>query len=422
MTIPATTPATLAEGVHIDQERVLQALNLNPRDPKVQALILVCQTYGLDPLLKHMVLISGNPYITRDGYLAIAHQSGRFDGMEVVDQGETATEWWAKVSVYRKDMARPFSYTGRYPKADAKHMAKFGPEMAIKVAEVAALRRAFNVTGVGASDERWDAPTDTIEVAVVDEEQAHPAVVADLVERLNGIADPEQRRIDKQEFVARFGRPDDLPASQVDEATAWVDEVVAGPANPVSFPGDGEPAPDGVNGTAEGSPPALPEPVEVESFIDPTDSPVIRFHDAVKAAAVMLPSGATESDLRHAVISSATNGETEDWRQAHGEPMETATEALTQVAEGTLVLHRTALGWELRLPRDREAPPPLAELRSLIAKVSGLGEGRTLIRAKRLADENGWPVPGSFDALAEHPDLLAAVVAEVRAEAEGQAA
>jgi len=88
MTLAHTTPGTIAEGVHIDQERVLQALNLNPRDPKVQALILVCQTYGLDPLLKHMVLISGNPYITRDGYLAIAHQSGRFDGMEVVDQGE----------------------------------------------------------------------------------------------------------------------------------------------------------------------------------------------------------------------------------------------------------------------------------------------------------------------------------------------
>lgn len=246
-----------------------------------------------------------------------------------------------------------------------------------------------------------------------------------LVGRLNALDDPDARKQAKQDFVARFGRPDDLRATQVAEATAWVDKVVAGPANPVSFPGEGEPAPtDGVNGelTTEGSPPAPPEPVEVDSFLDPSDSPVTRFHDAVKAAAVMLPAGASESDLRHAVISQATHGETEDWRQAHGEPMETATEALTQVAEGTLVLHRTALGWELRLPRDREPAPPLAELRSLIAKVSGLGEGRTLIRAKRLADEHGWPVPRSFDALAEHPDLLAAVVAEVRAEAEGQAA
>lgn len=138
----------------VDQASVLQALNLNPRDPKTQALLLVCQKYDLDPLMKHMVLISGNPYITRDGYLHVAHASGQFDGMEVIDQGETQSEWWARVSVYRKDMRHPFTYTGRYPKADAKHMAKYGPEMAMKCAEVMALRRAFDVSGVGAAEEQ----------------------------------------------------------------------------------------------------------------------------------------------------------------------------------------------------------------------------------------------------------------------------
>lgn len=144
-----------AGGGVIDHVAILKSLNLNPKDPNTQALLLVCERYGLDPLLKHMVLISGNPYITRDGYLAIAHRSGVFDGMEVLEQGADGTHFTAKVAVYRKDMGRPFTFIGRYPKA--QRMAKeYGPEMAVKVAEVQALRRAFNVTGVGAADERWD--------------------------------------------------------------------------------------------------------------------------------------------------------------------------------------------------------------------------------------------------------------------------
>lgn len=55
--------------IQIDQGRILRALKLDPNDPNTQALLLVCQRYDLDPVLRHMVLISGNPYITRDGLL-----------------------------------------------------------------------------------------------------------------------------------------------------------------------------------------------------------------------------------------------------------------------------------------------------------------------------------------------------------------
>lgn len=156
--------AEITQAVQLDEVAILRSLNLNPNDPNVQALILVCREYGLDPVLKHMVLISGRPYVTRDGLLHVAHRSGQFDGIEVLEEGESDSEWWAKVAVYRKDMGRPFTYRGRYPKADARHMAKFGPEMAVKVAEVMALRRAFDVTGIGAAEERWDA-VDVIEAS-----------------------------------------------------------------------------------------------------------------------------------------------------------------------------------------------------------------------------------------------------------------
>src|SRR5688500_1019129 len=143
------------EGIAIDREAVLKSLNLNPRDPNTQALLLVCERYNLDPLPKHIVLIKSNAYVTRDGYLAVAHRSGQFDGMEVLEQGENQTHFTAKVAVYRKDMGRPFAYVGRYPKS-GQMAQQYGPEMAVKVAEVQALRRAFNVTGISAADEMWD--------------------------------------------------------------------------------------------------------------------------------------------------------------------------------------------------------------------------------------------------------------------------
>ena len=149
----------------VDTAAVLKTLNLDPRNPQTQALLLVCERYELDPLLKHMVLIQGSPYVTRDGYLAIAHRSGLFDGMEVVEQSETSSHYVAKVAVYRKDWGRPVTMIGRYPKSN--RMAKdYGPEMAVKVAEVAALRRAFNVTGVGAADERFDDQAKPVEIGV----------------------------------------------------------------------------------------------------------------------------------------------------------------------------------------------------------------------------------------------------------------
>lgn len=141
--------------VHIDHNRILQSLKLNPNDPKTQALLLICDRYGLDPILKHMVLVDSNPYVTRDGLLHVAHRSGKFDGIEVVEQGETSTHYTATVAVYRKDMTRPFKYPGRYKKG-SRQAENYGPEMAIKCAEVMSLRRAFDVTGIAVLEEQTD--------------------------------------------------------------------------------------------------------------------------------------------------------------------------------------------------------------------------------------------------------------------------
>ena len=138
----------------IDKEAVLRALNINVRDPKHQAMLLICERYNLDPVLKHVVLISGNAYVTRDGLLHVAHQTGMLDGIVVEDESETDDEWQAKVTVYVKGQTHGYTYRGRYPKSGQQK--RYGAEMAVKCAEVMALRRAFGVTGIPTVEEQWD--------------------------------------------------------------------------------------------------------------------------------------------------------------------------------------------------------------------------------------------------------------------------
>src|SRR5438128_7409044 len=104
-------------------------------------------------MLKHLVLIDGKPYVTRDALLFIAHRSGQFDGIAVTEPVVVDGYWRCTATVWRKDMSHAFDYPGRYPTSGGNQ--KFAPEMAIKVAESMALRRAFNVAAP-VVEERWD--------------------------------------------------------------------------------------------------------------------------------------------------------------------------------------------------------------------------------------------------------------------------
>ncbi len=152
-------------------EKVLQYLGLSPSDPKARAVVAVARRYDLDPILKHVIVIpKGGVYITRDGFLHVAHTSGQLDGI-VVDQeptlSEDGREWVARVSVWRKDMQHPFTYPGRYAVNGSNR--DYAQEMALKAAEAHALRRAFNVTGIPAEDEQRAAePTQQQRVTAAD--------------------------------------------------------------------------------------------------------------------------------------------------------------------------------------------------------------------------------------------------------------
>ena len=230
------------------QDEILGYLGLNPNEVATQALVQICNRYGFDPLLKHVVLIgskgSKNTYVTRDGLLHLAHKSQQLDGLAVLEEWDDETEWCAVVEVYRKDMSHPFRYRGRYSKHGQNK--QYGPEMAVKCAEVMALRRAFDVA-LPTIEEQWDThstqvgdpvvlqehqvPEDDLDenLDILDDQDAHNAGVTKakdsvrslIKSRLNSDAALGRR----DEFRQRYGHPDTLPDDLVNDAWEWVKTV-----------------------------------------------------------------------------------------------------------------------------------------------------------------------------------------------------
>lgn len=156
----ATDDAELTERNRRRKAAILRAVGLDkvPEEQRELALA-IAQRYDLDLMLKHLVLIEGRPFITRDALLWVAHRSGQFDGMqltlapEIRDFPELGKCWYSETTVWRKDMAHPFTLPGRYPVNGQNK--RFGPEMCIKVSESMALRRAFNVSAATV-EEQWE--------------------------------------------------------------------------------------------------------------------------------------------------------------------------------------------------------------------------------------------------------------------------
>src|SRR5574344_2119790 len=134
-------------------------------DDEFKLLLYQAKTYRLDPLLKQIwaVKYSDNKpasiFAGRDGFLAIAHRSGAFDGMESGFRTEgTNVIGWAKV--YRKDMSHPFCVEVNMKEYNRNQgtWLTHGTTMIVKVAEAQALRKAFQISGIFSPDEMPEAP------------------------------------------------------------------------------------------------------------------------------------------------------------------------------------------------------------------------------------------------------------------------
>lgn len=139
---PAAPAVITEEHMHLLSEMI----DRNASKAQRETLALVCQRYGLDPFMGHMVLIQGKCFVTHKGLMHKAHASAQFDGMDTI-YGKDELGEFCECTIYRKDMTRPFRgriYINEY-KGTGNVWAKYPRAMAAKTAESFVLRRAFDV-------------------------------------------------------------------------------------------------------------------------------------------------------------------------------------------------------------------------------------------------------------------------------------
>lgn len=164
------TELTTTEGANLPQQYDTEKLALIKRmyakgttNDEFAVFMELAKRYELDPFSKQIWAVKyndqpANIFCGRDGYLAIAHRSGQFNGMESGTKGEGKDMiGWCKV--YRKDMRMPFSVEVHRSEYDTgKSVWASKPRTMIqKVAEAQALRRAFSISGLY-SPEEFDTP------------------------------------------------------------------------------------------------------------------------------------------------------------------------------------------------------------------------------------------------------------------------
>jgi hypothetical protein len=128
-----------------DLAAVAAYLGLDPADIKARAVVAVANRYGLDPLLGHVEIVKQKVYVSRDGLLHVAHQSGVLDGIVVEEQRESENGYSATVTVWRRDMTHGFTYKGGCGVNEPQAANGYGAEMALARAERRALLRAFDI-------------------------------------------------------------------------------------------------------------------------------------------------------------------------------------------------------------------------------------------------------------------------------------
>lgn len=139
------------------RDELLRHLILPKATPEQLELVLaICERYQFDPLLRHVLIINQNIYVTRDGLRHMAWQSGEFDGYDPPEERQDAQgKWIVTVKVWRKGIARPFVATAYQAEAENTQSPVWRSHprlMTGKVAEVIALRMAFGVSLGGAEE------------------------------------------------------------------------------------------------------------------------------------------------------------------------------------------------------------------------------------------------------------------------------
>lgn len=157
-------------------------------DEDVALALVVAQKYGLDPLLRHVVLIPGgrngryNVYITRDGLLHVAHASGRAWSLEVGEPERRENPYTGKPDIYLKGRLRVVDQEGREQVFEggvwfSEYAQKGGAwsthpaAMHRKALEVYLLRRAFDVALTSVEEVGVEVPAGPVPVEALPPEK-----------------------------------------------------------------------------------------------------------------------------------------------------------------------------------------------------------------------------------------------------------
>ncbi len=154
-----TLTPTAAEAAELARTKIFAGIP----DDEVKLALAIAGRYGLDPLLRHLVLIPGgknrryNVYITRDGLLHIAHTSGKPWSIEIDEPQKRENPYTGKEDIYLKGRVKVLDpATGQTQVFEggvwfSEYNAGQGSwkthpaAMHQKVLEVYLLRRAFDV-------------------------------------------------------------------------------------------------------------------------------------------------------------------------------------------------------------------------------------------------------------------------------------
>lgn len=251
-------------------------------DPEFKILVATARLLGLNPMLKQIWCVKNKNrpdlpaqiYASRDGFLAIAHRSGQFDGMQSGTRKNDEGDEIGWCRIWRKDASHPFEVEILRKEYDThKNLWESKPQtMTIKVAEAHCLRRAFDIQGVYTPDEMPEpepmrmVPNTSRPVSAIAEPMPKPAprdtdagpvLRCDVCGRSNGdypdlpirerdgqmICGPCQRKAEKEMHVPPPAEPAPAPAKAVpkpaakvpapsSEAVAVCEECGAGVAEP----------------------------------------------------------------------------------------------------------------------------------------------------------------------------------------------
>jgi phage recombination protein Bet len=177
-------------------------------DDEFMQFLETCRAYNLNPLLKEIWFVKNKGrepsiFTSRDGYLKIAHASGKLDGIESrVIEDSDGKPYKAVCTVWRKDMSHPFVFDAKFSEyfnPNSGAWLKYPSAMLIKVAEAGALKRAFAISGLVTREEYPIEDAESVKVEPVKDSQtmsvSMPVMVSTTVTGSNGVDESKPREM-----------------------------------------------------------------------------------------------------------------------------------------------------------------------------------------------------------------------------------